>query len=70
MFIIRKADVSTIKTILGESNKDTFLLIVDSWGGQVNPSSYDEIFTIEENEVMCSDSTKIHWIMSPAMFIL
>lgn len=30
-----------------------FLLILDSWGGQVNPSQYDKMFT-NEDEVKCN----------------
>jgi hypothetical protein len=34
--------------------KDKFLLILDSWGGQINPAIYDEKFVDENDEPTCS----------------
>jgi hypothetical protein len=34
--------------------KDKFLLILDSWGGQINPALYDKKFVDENDEPTCS----------------
>jgi hypothetical protein len=38
-------------------NKYKFLLILDSWGGQINPAIYDEKFVDENDEPTCSLKT-------------
>lgn len=34
--------------------KNKFLFIIDSWGGQINPALYDEIFEGEKGEATCT----------------
>ncbi|XP_071574627.1 uncharacterized protein [Temnothorax nylanderi] len=42
------------ETLLLYVGKEKFLLLIDSWGGQTNPSLYDEIFQNDESIGTCT----------------